>query len=674
MPNWKSINRKNEIKMIQWDYDHITSLSDQTQCPYYLTEQEVSALITFIDFMGWRTRWYSNVDSPISQEFIDNLRDNLSFKLLADEDCPADPCEDGCIDYTPNSAFITYYPNDPFRTPNLIPSGYSIPPWYHNAGVPLPGVLPGDAMVNGLAVIAPNLPASGFPRMHFEFDGSGEVEIEFVQVPAGGLALIQVDGLLTNLTLVELSTSVLDLLSLEGLLDLLGFDVEDAGLNETTTVEKDFTAFGHHTIDVYFIPSLGDETVIGFGGGIRRLSFCGEMAVTMPGVALRFSPACNLEVSYDSGETWNIVPGWDTYAPNCFVGPAGPQGPQGEPGPQGPQGEPGPAGADGSGNARCQNAHAMVRGLITEYLNPMLGAIILGIENEETPEGIETLARERWLPIATTGLCADTFSTNVNILVNMDDPNGTLESLRLAIIDTPLQEDYVQGLYCWLCEDGSIPLDDIDSFLIAAANMFPNDQAREIYRTWLWIALTCSKNDAMALFSRWQYQDCNDCSALDCTEWQIALSGWEQEFAFNETIGDWIPSNSGSFKSKWELGHGVMPFAEPAGSGNFSCMEASLSGFVALITEIQVGLEAPYEADGNLLIQTQNANTDLFEQFDLDFPSGGDFWGQLYLGTVPYKRIDVRVRRQDSICTTEPTTPPAIRYVIVKGRGVNPFA
>lgn len=666
----RRINRKTEIKMIQWDYDYIQSLSDQTQCPYYLTEQEISALLTFIDFMGWKTRWYSNADTPISQEFIDNLRDNLSLKLMADEDCPADPCDDGCIDYTPNSAFITYAPNDPFRTPALVPSGYSIPPWYHNAGVPLPGVLPGDAMVNGLSVIAPNLPASGFPRAHFEFDGVGEVEIEFVQIVAGGLALIQVDSLLTNLTLVELSSSLIDLASVEGILDLLGFDVEDAGLNETTTVEKDFTAFGHHTVDIYFIPSLGEETIVGFGGGIRRISFCGEMAVTMPSTVLRFTEACNLEVSYDSGEHWNIVPGWETYAPGCFVGPQGEPGPQGE---QGPQGEPGPAGENGVSNARCQNAHAMVRGLITEYLNPMLGAIILGIENEETPEGIEALARERWLPIASSGDCADTFSTNVNILVNMDDPNGTLEILRTAIIDTPLQDDYIQGLYCWLCEDGSLPIENIDSFLIAAANMFPNDAAREIYRTWLWIALTCCKNDFMALVARWQYQECRDCTALDCTDWNLALAGWQQDFELFDTLGDWFPTNAGSYKSKWVSTHGISPFAEPAGSGNSSCMEATLEGFNATITEIQLGLESPYPYDGHLTIGVQRQIDDLWEEFELDFASGGDFWGQLYLGTVVYKKLYVRVRKQDGVCTDEPATPPAIRYVSVFGVGLNPF-
>lgn len=655
----------------QWDYDFIFSLSDEVNCPYYLTEQEIQAILTTLDSLGSTKRWFSETGQVITVDTIQRLRNNLAYKLLQDEDCPADPCEDGCVDYAPNSAFLTYYPNDPFRSPDFIPPGYSMPPWYHNALIHPPGVLPGDAMVNGLAVISANLPLSGFPRMHFEFDGTGEVEIELVKVPAGGVALIQTDNGLTDLTIVDLSTSLVDLLSLEGLLDLLGFDVADAGLNETEVVEKDFAAFGHHTIDVYFLPSLGGETVIGFGGGVRRVSFCGEMAVSMPSVALRFSPDCNLEVSYDSGETWNIVPGWDTYAPTCFEGPPGPAGPAGPAGETGPAGPAGPAGT--GSNARCQMANAMVHGLITEYLNPMLGAIIAGIENEETPEGIETLARERWLPIATTGPCADTFSTNVNILVNMDDPNGTLEILRTAIIDTPLQDDYVQGLNCWLCEDGSIPLDDLDSFLIAAANLFPNDQAREIYRTWLWIALTCSKNDAMALFSRWQYQDCHDCTALDCTDWDLALTGWEHEFAFNEALGDWVPSNSGSFKSKWEIGTGIVPFAEPAGSGNFSCMEAVRSGFVAFITEIQVGLAAPYEVDGNILIQVQNNETDLFEQFDLDFAAGGDFWGQLYLGTVAYKLISVRVRRQDGICTTEPTTPPAIRYVIVRGKGINPF-
>lgn len=59
---------------------------------------------------------------------------------------------------------------------------------------------------------------------------------------------------------------------------------------------------------------------------------------------------CALEESFDGGETWQVIPGWDA---GCFEGQPGPEGPQGPigetgpPGPEGPQGVDGPPGPPG---------------------------------------------------------------------------------------------------------------------------------------------------------------------------------------------------------------------------------------------------------------------------------------------------------------------------------------
>jgi hypothetical protein len=297
---------RKDWKAIQWNYDVIFEYSDEVECPYLLSEREVQALLTFMDFMGWVTRWHSTVGTPVDQDAVKALRDNLVDKLLRQDDCPSDPCEDGCTDYLPNLSFIRYEPNDPFRTPLLVPPGYTIIPWYTNPAIPLPGVIPTDAMVNQLSVAAPALPLSGFPRFSFEFDGRGEVEIELVNVPAGGFCVIVLDENPVGFKVVNTSSNILDILSLAGLLAALGFDTEDANVVDTDIVEWDVEDVGHHRIDVTFLPNIGGETLLGFGGGLRRVTLCGPDMAGGEMYLQRANPEdpCLIEQSVDGGETW----------------------------------------------------------------------------------------------------------------------------------------------------------------------------------------------------------------------------------------------------------------------------------------------------------------------------------------------------------------------------------
>lgn len=300
---------RRDWKAIQWDYDWILAQTGDT-CPYYLTRQEIQLILPILQFIGWSQRWKSDIGTPIDKDVIDALKGNLEYKLMADGDCEGDPCDDGCREYLPSVSFIEYFPNDPFRTPLHVPPGYSVPPWYNNPLIPLPGVLPTDAMVNGLAVIAPNLPLSGFPYARVHFSGEGELEIEFVQVPAGGLAIIDVDDDPTKITIVETSSDLIDTVGIAGVLAALGFDVEDANIVDTHIVEIHIDGEGDHFVDINFIPNVGGETLIGFGGGIRRISLCG---LSEPG---DFMPCCPeptqqrytdegiLEQSYDGGATY----------------------------------------------------------------------------------------------------------------------------------------------------------------------------------------------------------------------------------------------------------------------------------------------------------------------------------------------------------------------------------
>lgn len=313
-----SRKRKIHNELRYWDWDWINTLSHENECPYYLTEREVGALLTFMDTMGWTTRWKSPTEQVIDKDFIEGLRDGISYKLMRDEDCPADPCEDGCIDYLPNSSFIRYEPNDPFRTPLLVPPGYTYIPWYTNPLIPLPGVIPTDAMVNQLAVLGYAIPLSGFPRFSFEFDGRGEVEIELVNVPAGGFCLVVLDETLTNVKIVNTSSNLFDIVSLAGILAALGIDTEDANFVDTDIVEIEVPIIGHHRIDVTFLPNFGGETLLGFGGGLRRVTLCGPTQVIEEMYLQRQSPEdnCLIEQSTDGGITWQEAWRMD----NCCCG------------------------------------------------------------------------------------------------------------------------------------------------------------------------------------------------------------------------------------------------------------------------------------------------------------------------------------------------------------------
>lgn len=216
--------------------------------------------------------------------------------------------EDSCTEFQPNNSLFGYAPNDPFSTPNLIPGGYLVPPFYTNPLIPLPGVLPGDAMVNFASIpVAANLPElleAGFPRIYIPVEGAGEVEIELVKIPQGGIALIRdVDNLVPPKVLDLNSVSIVGLPAIEDILDVVLLDK----VQETEIVEFEFTTPGAHTIEVAFLPNVGDAIVLGFGGGLRRVSYCSGAepgGVQVPEFRI---VNCNLEHRPNSSAAWEIL-------------------------------------------------------------------------------------------------------------------------------------------------------------------------------------------------------------------------------------------------------------------------------------------------------------------------------------------------------------------------------
>lgn len=217
-----------------------------------------------------------------------------------------------CRQYAANSPIIHYAPNDPFLTPDYTPDGYALPPWYHNAGVPLPGVLPNDAMVNllSLAVIPQVILDAGLPRFSLTVSGVGEMELELVKIPQAGYLLIDAPDATTPVQLADMtSVSVTDLVSLAFILSLFGLPGDFSAVN-TEVVELEFETDAVHTVTCYFVPSIGGEEILGFGGGLRSVTLCG---LSLPGddmyLRLRQNPSnpCEMQAQYEPGGDWETV-------------------------------------------------------------------------------------------------------------------------------------------------------------------------------------------------------------------------------------------------------------------------------------------------------------------------------------------------------------------------------
>jgi hypothetical protein len=177
---------------------------------------------------------------------------------------------DGCPDCPPGCTIIPLYdsriewlPNDPFRTPNLIPDGYLLPPWYiapaiNLIGAPMGSIVTDFARITAIAGWALQYQV---PRFRLTVNGSGVVRIHFVNVLQGGLAIIQVDGDIFSLEYVDLQKDVISVPP-ETAVELI--------------VDLRLTADIEHFIDVQMYPRVDDSTIpVGFGGGVMEIQLCG---------------------------------------------------------------------------------------------------------------------------------------------------------------------------------------------------------------------------------------------------------------------------------------------------------------------------------------------------------------------------------------------------------------
>lgn len=301
-----SANGKN-WKAVTMPFEKIAGTSGAVYRRYELSDRTVAMLLSQTAYMHWPSRWdkaedLTNAQKELIREWAQQAEAEL-FAICTKEQKAV---------YPANDPKITYEPNDPYNTPDLIPEGgYIVPPWYTNPAIPLPGVEANDAMVNllGLPALAglPNIDlegilAAGLPRFRINnLEDGQKIAIHFVAIPNGGQALVTIDGGVSYVNVVDLNTNLTAL----PLPEFPGEQIE----------EVEIAGEGTHFIDVTFIPVVDDELLlpIQFGGGLRKVSITETVETACEDEGMTFDvrqnddKPCILEKNADGA-------GWEQFA------------------------------------------------------------------------------------------------------------------------------------------------------------------------------------------------------------------------------------------------------------------------------------------------------------------------------------------------------------------------
>lgn len=275
---------------------------------YSLDYAQVRALIVLAESMSWRTR-HSSLPSWINEDFT--LRDftDETIKYLLTPQADGDCAEDGCIEYPAASTLVSYSPQNPVYQPDFTPSGYTKPPFYifHDQIVNF-GALEGDVIVDFTSLTSVTLGIIGLagqPRIRIPFEGIGQMELELLKIPQGGLAYITKDGSpiggqwvdLSSVTFVEAVTII------DAILEL-GFD---GTYIDTLIHEINFDSPGSHFVDITFLPNVNTNVLLGFGGGLRSVRICNEEGIVEVIGNIRLKPdSCSI-IQQFIGSDWEDV-------------------------------------------------------------------------------------------------------------------------------------------------------------------------------------------------------------------------------------------------------------------------------------------------------------------------------------------------------------------------------
>lgn len=273
-------------KVIILDESYIKTFSTGKTL-YSLSERSRTIALAMLEYATWRTRWRNRTQEW--EHLVANAIDELLTPYVPPEliptlaDCVEMPAMHNDVHYAPaapDAPIPAGYLTTPFRQIQLdVPD---VIEWliglFGTSWQAITGLQNGDVFTwFGCFPITANIAealTAGLPRIHFEFSGTGQVEIHWLNVPAGGNVLISIDG--SPREVIELNR---DLPSLES--------------NSITITEYEFETPGNHYIDCTFLPIVDvDQVPIRFGGGLRKIVLCGfdEIAPSEDSMKLRQKP------------------------------------------------------------------------------------------------------------------------------------------------------------------------------------------------------------------------------------------------------------------------------------------------------------------------------------------------------------------------------------------------
>lgn len=238
---------------------------------------------------------------------------------------PEFPTESDCINYPLSASFIDYEPQHPYNEPDYTPPDYLMPPFMVNDELEYPealGYQASDVFVPfGAVNIDPiNLATFNLPRLIISVKGTGQIELDLLNVAFGGIVVIKV-GSMPNIAdiildnIIDTGIQVIDLEVPTGTLAHAGNVVRSTEINIEAEAEETTLVY------VCFAPKVNDSIIpIAFGGGVRAIQLCG-FEEGLGGVELediRFNPAtCSFEKRI--GGEWLVIDGNDSID-DCFGG------------------------------------------------------------------------------------------------------------------------------------------------------------------------------------------------------------------------------------------------------------------------------------------------------------------------------------------------------------------
>jgi len=251
--------------------------SYERPAPLVLVDPDTDADYT----VRFRAEWLPYIIGALSQLLLQTTwstddPDALNLvqaraQLLIDMFIVGSPTEipaTGCVTHAMSASFISYYPQNPYTDPGMVPDWYSIPPFViidSDLASTVTGASIGDVVaLNGAFPAPTSIVEHGLSAIHIEFTGEGVVELHFVSIVFGGLAIVTVDDDGSHSRVVDTNA------------DVISAPPETPG---EVVEEFTITGTGSHHIDIRFSPVLDDSGIpLRYGGGMRSVVLCGPEA------------------------------------------------------------------------------------------------------------------------------------------------------------------------------------------------------------------------------------------------------------------------------------------------------------------------------------------------------------------------------------------------------------